>query len=393
MSASDDSSKPNPPPKDEAPPTKPPRPVNPRDQAEQTLREAFPGIEPSVVKAVLIASGGQLEPAFNALLAMSDPEATQQEEPPAMPPRPTSRQQPQAQLEADELYARQLAEHYNNTSPQSRPDRLNANLQGSRVGRQGAKPDPDDVHWRSFIDGANEFAEEVKDSANEILTDDLPEIRDNLKKGFFETQKTVSSWITNFKKSFDDPGDQDVDYTPQSSRPAQQQQPRRSGESGRRSADYSRYDADPQVIGDDFSKLDLKDGEHPPRTSSRPTANPNLFKSDRRESSKGSGRKVSFQEGPPEEIRDMYSASPKPQTTSIQTTGTTVGKSSKWQPLSAAEPSSMGENDPFSLGDSDDEKDAKPITLKDAESDEKNAGTEAPAKESDLKKATVEDGK
>lgn len=394
MSASDDISKPNPPPKDEAPPAKPPRPVNPRDQAEQTLREAFPDVEHAVVKAVLIASGGQLEPAFNALLAMSDPDAAQQEQPPARPPRPTSRQpNPQAQLEADEIYARQLAEHYNNAAPQSRPDRLNANLQGSRAGRPGANPNPDDVHWRSFIDGANEFAEEVKDSANEILTDDLPEIRENLKKGFFETQKTVSSWISNFKKSFDDPGDEDLDYTSQNSRPAQQPHSRRSGESGRRSADYNRYDADPQVIGDDFSKLDLKDGEHPPRTSSRPVANPNLFKSDRRESSKGSGRKVSFQEGPPEEIRDMYSASPKPQTTTVQTTGTTGGKSSKWQPLSAVEPSSVGENDPFSLGDSDDEKDAKPITLKDAESEEKNVGAETSVKESDSKKATVEDAK
>ena len=403
MSATDDSSKPNPPPKDEAPPAKPPRPVNPRDQAEQTLREAFPGIDQGVVKAVLIASGGQLEPAFNALLAMSDPDAVQQEQPPAMPPRPTSRQPTnQTQLESDEMYARQLAEHYNNTTPQQtqqtqqtqqKPDRYNSNLPGSRTGRAGAHPNPDDVHWRSFIDGANEFAEEVRESANEILTDDLPEIRDNLKKGFFETQKTVSSWITNFKKSFDDPGDQDVDYTAQNARPAQQQQQRRSGEYGRRSADYNRYDADPQVIDDDFSRLDLKDGEHPPRTSSRPGANPNLFKSDRRESSKGIGRKVSFQEGPPEEITDMYSSSSRSQPRNLQTTGTTGGKSSKWQPLGAVEPSPVGENDPFSLGDSDDEKDAKPITLKDTESDKTNVGAEASVKESDTKKATVEDAK
>lgn len=393
MSATEDTTKPNPPPKDDNPPAKPPRPVNSRDQAEHTLREAFPDIDQSVIKAVLTASGGQLEPAFNALLGMSDPDAAQREQPPARPPRPTSRQPNQSQLEADEMYARQLAEHYNTTTPQQRPDRYNTNLQGSRAGRPGNNPNPDDVHWRSFVDGANDFAEEVRESANEIITDDLPEIRENIKKGFLETQKTVTGWITNFKKSFDDPGDQDVDYTAQNARPAQQQQQRRSGEYGRRSADYNRYDADPQVIGDDFSKLDLKDGEHPPRTSSRPTANPNLFKSDRRASSKGSGRKVSFQEGPPEEIRDMYSASPKPQSTTVQTTGTASGKSSKWQPLSAVEPSPVGENDPFSLGDSDDEKDAKPITLKDAESDKTNIGAEASVKESDSKKATVEDGK
>lgn len=52
---------------DVAPP-KPPRPGNPAQQAENTLKEAFPNIDASVVKAVLRASGGNVEPAFNALL-------------------------------------------------------------------------------------------------------------------------------------------------------------------------------------------------------------------------------------------------------------------------------------------------------------------------------------
>jgi hypothetical protein len=49
-------------------PSKPPRPWMPAQQAELTLREAFPSIDPAVVKAVLQASGGKVEPAFNALL-------------------------------------------------------------------------------------------------------------------------------------------------------------------------------------------------------------------------------------------------------------------------------------------------------------------------------------
>lgn len=163
MSATDTSTKPTPPPKDEVPPAKPPRPLNPREQAEQTLIEAFPTIEKSVVRAVLTASGGQMEPAFNALLEMTDPDAAKQEPPPpAMPPRPArtpAGAQQQSQLEADEMYARQLAEHYNSaSSPQRRQpqpiDRHNSNLQGSRVGRQGASPNPDDYQWRSFIDGS-----------------------------------------------------------------------------------------------------------------------------------------------------------------------------------------------------------------------------------------------
>jgi len=158
MSASEGTSKPLPPPKDETPPAKPPRPVNPREQAEQTLCEAFPTIDRGVVKAVLTASGGQLEPAFNALLEMTDPGSVQREPPPpAMPPRPT-RQAPttahQSQVDSDEMYARQLAEHYNGPAvQQAAPNRYNENLPGSRVGRPGQHPNPDDYHWRSFIDG------------------------------------------------------------------------------------------------------------------------------------------------------------------------------------------------------------------------------------------------
>jgi len=51
-----------------APPPKPPRPMSPQAQAESTLIEAFPSIDAKVVKAVLVASNGKVEPAFNALL-------------------------------------------------------------------------------------------------------------------------------------------------------------------------------------------------------------------------------------------------------------------------------------------------------------------------------------
>jgi hypothetical protein len=54
----------------EAAPPKPPRPVSPRQQAENTLKEAFPTIEASVVKAVLVASNWDVERAFHALLGM-----------------------------------------------------------------------------------------------------------------------------------------------------------------------------------------------------------------------------------------------------------------------------------------------------------------------------------
>lgn len=52
----------------EAAPPKPPRPVSEAQKNEMILKEAFPTVEDSVIKAVLRASGGKVEPAFNALL-------------------------------------------------------------------------------------------------------------------------------------------------------------------------------------------------------------------------------------------------------------------------------------------------------------------------------------
>lgn len=40
-----------------------------QQQAQATLQEAFPSIDGVVVRAVLVASGGQIEPAFTALLS------------------------------------------------------------------------------------------------------------------------------------------------------------------------------------------------------------------------------------------------------------------------------------------------------------------------------------
>jgi hypothetical protein len=52
-------------------PAMPPRPISPKDEAKRTLKEAFPNVDENVIEAVLVASGGQIEPAFNALLGIS----------------------------------------------------------------------------------------------------------------------------------------------------------------------------------------------------------------------------------------------------------------------------------------------------------------------------------
>jgi hypothetical protein len=184
---------------------------------------------------------------------MTDPDAVVQEEtPPPQPPRPTNQRAgstPQTQLEADEQYARQLAEHYGGAAayePGYAPrmsSRGDPYPQTSR-GRQqtGLKP--------------NEMYEEE----HSFLDDDLPIIKENLKKGFLETQNTVNGWITNLKKKIDGVDD---DGPSSSSQPNYSSgnapyRSRRSGD-GRQSGDYNRYDADPHVLGDDFAGIQLND--------------------------------------------------------------------------------------------------------------------------------------
>ena len=80
--------------------------------------------------------------------------------------------------------------------------------------------------------------------------------------------------MTNFKKKIDGEDDEDFQgppppaasgYNAASTRPSPFG--RRSGEYPRHSADHDRYDADPQVLGDDFTNLHLRDheGRHSPQ--------------------------------------------------------------------------------------------------------------------------------
>lgn len=56
---------------EETAPQKPPRPLTEAQKNQQILKEAFPGVDDGVIKAVLSASRGKVEPAFNALLGKS----------------------------------------------------------------------------------------------------------------------------------------------------------------------------------------------------------------------------------------------------------------------------------------------------------------------------------
>lgn len=375
----------------EVPPPKPPRPSTETQRNEQILKEAFPSIDMPIIKAVLTASRGQIEPAFNALLEMTDPEAARDDDnPPPPPPRPVA--QPvgptttaQSQLEADEMYARRLAEHFENVGAYEARTSNNMNNRrspnshhGMPRGRQQTGLKPNELH--------------DDDREHSFLDDDLPVIKEQLRKGFLETQTKVNSWITTLKKKIDETFDEE-----------EEERRRQQGEAGsssfmgrpsrdhqsRRSAEYDRYDADPELLSDDFAGMKFRnDGTPivPPARGYDNRSNPNVFRPPPPSKSpkpSSEGRRVAFSEDV-EDI-DAYNASPRipPKDLSINTSGASTGagsaagttKPSKWQPLSAVEPSPIADNDPFSLGDSDDEGDvrthksagSREIKLEDAE--------------------------
>lgn len=168
----------------EAPaPPKPARPLSPFAEKQLILTEAFPSIEVNVVRAILIAAQGQLDPAFNGLLSLTDSayevdesqfETVSQPPPRSATPRGQQRTQErqQTQMEEDERLAQMLAgEERGIASGQHR----------TRGGYPGQEP----VDDRSFFD------------------DDLPQIKETFTKGFNETKDKVNSWLGNFRKKMD----------------------------------------------------------------------------------------------------------------------------------------------------------------------------------------------
>ncbi|KAK0674706.1 hypothetical protein QBC41DRAFT_213084 [Cercophora samala] len=356
----------------EVPPPQPPRPVNETQQNQQMLKEAFPSIDMAVIKAVLTASRGQIEPAFNALLEMTDPDAAaQNEQPPPQPPRPVAAPHgptttAQEQLEADERYARQLAEHFENVGAYEART-ANRGERGSYPGqgRGGGGPAPRGRQQTGLRPSQDE-------REHSFLDDDLPVIKEQLKKGFLETQTKVNTWFTDFKKKIDEHFDEQEEERRRAegsnTNPLAGGRPTRDQNQTRRSADYDRYDADPELLSDDFAGMKFRSDGTPVQNQRQFGSNPNVFRPPPPSKSPRSheGRKVAFSDKV-EDI-DAYSASPKVKPQDATAPG--GSKPSKWQPLSAVEPNPIADNDPFSLGDSDDErevKDKKEIKLEDSE--------------------------
>lgn len=205
---------------------------------------------------------------------MSDPDAQEDVRPP-MPPRPAVGGVPtsttQSQLEDDERYARQLAEHYSGAD-QRRGYQQSPWDHGMASGQRGQGLKPNELYDRehSFIDGRRRHLSSNNLTPLTDVTDDLPVIKENIRKGFLETQSRVNTWVENFKRRLDgEDSDEDVQHGQRQYGQRQQHAnayndqgyPNRRSAEHRRSVDRERYDADPHVLGDDFSSLELRDNE------------------------------------------------------------------------------------------------------------------------------------
>lgn len=145
--------------------TPPPKPLTPFAQAQLTLTEGFPTVESNVVRAVLIASKGDLESAFNGLLSLTDSDYVVDESPFNNPSSSADTREDQ-QVRNDERLARRLA--------------AAVNTDGKRATDRPSYSES--VNDRSFFD------------------EDLPQIKENFTKGFNETKDKVNTWLENFRK-------------------------------------------------------------------------------------------------------------------------------------------------------------------------------------------------
>ncbi|EJS41751.1 cue5p [Saccharomyces arboricola H-6] len=171
----------------------------------QELKDAFPNLEEKYIKAVIIASEGALDPAFNALLFLSDPESGKDIDLPTQPVRKTPVEpvrKHQTQLEQDELLARQLDEQFNNSYSRRRHrDHTSRGTHEQHLrDRQRRRQTPLSPEERREYYGD---AEEDEDSWSQFVEKDLPELTDRAGRSLQDTANKVSNWISDaYKRNF-----------------------------------------------------------------------------------------------------------------------------------------------------------------------------------------------
>lgn len=380
------------------PPPKPPRPLSPFSASHLTLSEAFPTVEPNIVRAVLIASSGLVDPAFNGLLSLSDPDYKLDERliqqqrqdvfralsrpPPKqkpvgvlrksrqgpLPPLPQDqhelheksarRTQDTAaairsdliQVEEDEKLARMLAAEYDAETRRDRRVRYADTGRGTtyadpRDGARGRRYEND--AFGNFADDNHgpdarygyDYEYDDMDKERSFFDDDLPQIQANLQKGFNETKEKVNSWVENLKKRMD--GDDKMPSVFSSFFGDGTNNPSSSNQY-RPVPKKAGFDRDPDEV--DFESIKMQDDTaEAPRLPRRPTGAGIV-------SSTGHEHNIK-----PSKWEPLQATSPEPvaaAAAAAAATATVVEKKEEEGKKKEAE-----EDDPFFIGDSEEEED------------------------------------
>lgn len=212
-------------------PQRPPRPLSPVSRVKKDLKEAFPQIEDKYIQAVVIASQGQADPAFNALLYLLDPsfvpETIAAPQPPQVPPK--------NRVSDDELLARQLQKEF---EKEDRRRRAASNR------RRNVPPPPEE---------------------DDESPDEFDQIKETFNQGFEEAKSTISGWMTGFQKKFAQ-DESAGDNRGQGSKLFGAL----GGSSFNNTQPSRKFDDDPEILTSDFhNKIDLQDDDKPPRLPKR----------------------------------------------------------------------------------------------------------------------------
>lgn len=169
------------------------------------LKEAFPNLEEKYIKAVIIASQGALDPAFNALLFLSDPQSGEDIELPTepikdVPELPARRKQ--SQVEQDELLARQLDQQFNKNAHRGDKAQQRHLTDGEREARRQRLRDRQRRAQQSLTpEEQRELYGDDEDSWAFFVEKDLPVLREKANRSIQETATKLNGWFSGIRKN------------------------------------------------------------------------------------------------------------------------------------------------------------------------------------------------
>ncbi|KAF5098139.1 hypothetical protein D0Z03_001267 [Geotrichum reessii] len=355
------------------PPPQPPRPLSEFQKSQLTLSEAFPSIETNVIRAVLIAASGQVDPAFNGLLSLTDPEYKLDEEsvykqvsqlapPPPLPKgvlrnsqNPTRYRTPTSGLNSNQqqratAYASAAATIRNDRSQIEEDERLARLLaEQDRVGNGGQRrvryadtglgPEytgPDDYPRRG---SATRRQYQYDDDERSFFDDDLPQIKENIAKGLQETKDNINNWLGNLRKKMDL---EEPNFL--------------GGLLNNKNNNNRRYSDDDDQLYEDYGRRQANEQYN--RGYQSGPARARAREEQRNQNDGFDGIKMTYHDEE-DDVKPVMPPRPGSGSVNSNTSSTVLPATDKKIPLKST--GTTEEEDPFFIGDSDDEEDEVPL--------------------------------